>query len=48
MAFRISALPAEAFHPWFELDDEALRARGARAYTADVRPGCGIGKSEIS
>ena len=39
MNFRISALPREPFAPLFGLDDAELRARGARRYVADRRPG---------
>jgi hypothetical protein len=39
MSFRISALPDELFRPWFDLDDAALRQRGARRSVVDRRPG---------
>jgi hypothetical protein len=39
MTFRISALPAETFRPWFDLDEQSLRTRGGRAYTVDASPG---------
>lgn len=37
--FRFFALPIEPFRPWFEMSDEALRARGARRVVADSKPG---------
>lgn len=39
MTFRISALPADTFRSWFDLDEPTLHARGGRAYTADACPG---------
>jgi hypothetical protein len=39
MSFQISALPLEAFAPFFEMDDAQLRARGAKRYVADRQPG---------
>jgi hypothetical protein len=39
MRFQVSALPREPFAPLFELDDEQLRAKGAKRYIADRRPG---------
>lgn len=39
MGFRIAALPRDEFAPLFTLDDEQLRARGAKRYVADRRPG---------
>lgn len=39
MRFQVSALPREPFAPFFELDDEQLRARGAKRYVADRSPG---------
>lgn len=39
MTFQISALPDDLFGPWFAMDDDALRQRGARRYVADRRPG---------
>lgn len=37
--FQISALPLETFRPLFGLDDEALRAQGARRCRVDAKPG---------
>ena len=39
MTFRISGLAAEPFAHWFDLDDEALRARHARRVVATNKPG---------
>lgn len=39
MSFQIHPLPLETFTPLFTLDDEELRARGAKRYVADRRPG---------
>jgi hypothetical protein len=39
MSFQIRSLPLETFTPLFTLDDEQLRARGAKRYIADRRPG---------
>lgn len=39
MSFQIVALPLEPFAPLFALDDDALRALGARRYVADRQPG---------
>jgi hypothetical protein len=39
MRFQISALPRETFAPLFALTDAELRARGAKRYVADRRPG---------
>ena len=39
MSFQIRPLPLETFTPLFALDDEQLRARGARRYVADRQPG---------
>lgn len=39
MRFQISALPADEFAPLFELDDDQLRARGAKRYVATRTPG---------
>ncbi len=39
MSFQIRPLPLDAFTPLFTLDDEQLRARGAKRYTADRQPG---------
>ena len=36
MSFRIEPLPLAPFQPLFALDDEALRATGARRLTADA------------
>ena len=38
-SFQISALPLETFAPFFDLDDTALAARGARRYVATKKPG---------
>lgn len=38
-AFRCVALPRDAFAPLFDLDDDALRRRGARRIAADAAPG---------
>jgi hypothetical protein len=37
--FRISALPLDAFAPFFELSDAELAGRGMRRMTADSKPG---------
>jgi hypothetical protein len=37
--FQISALPREEFEELFQLDDEALAARGAKRYRANAKPG---------
>lgn len=37
--FQMEPLPREAFSPYFQLDDEALRARSARWLVADSKPG---------
>jgi len=39
MGFQISGLDREQFQEFFELDDGALAARGARRYVADRTPG---------
>lgn len=39
MGFQISGLKREQFQEFFELDDDALAARGARRYVADKQPG---------
>ena len=39
MSFQIVSLPLEPFAPFFALDDERLRARGAKRYVADRQPG---------
>ena len=39
MNFQIVSLPLEPFAPFFALDDEQLRARGAKRYVADRQPG---------
>ena len=39
MSFQIVALPLEPFTRFFALDDEALRAKGAKRYVADRQPG---------
>ena len=39
MNFQIVPLPLEPFTPFFALDDEQLRARGAKRYVADRQPG---------
>lgn len=39
MGFQISGLDREQFREFFELDDDALAARGAKRYVADKRPG---------
>jgi len=39
MHFQIVPLPLELFTPFFALDDEQLRARGAKRYVADRQPG---------
>ena len=39
MSFQISALSRAEFAPLFSLDDEQLRARGAKRYIADRSPG---------
>lgn len=39
MAFQVVALAEQDFTGLFALDDEALRARGARRYVADRTPG---------
>jgi hypothetical protein len=39
MNFQIVPLPLEPFTSWFALDDEQLRARGAKRYVADRQPG---------
>jgi hypothetical protein len=39
MTFQIASLPDEMFRQWFELDEETVRQRGARRYTANERPG---------
>jgi hypothetical protein len=39
MSFQVRTLPLETFTPLFTLDDEQLRARGAKRYVADRRPG---------
>lgn len=39
MSFRIVSLPREPFAEFFALDDEQLKARGAKRYVADRRPG---------
>jgi hypothetical protein len=39
MSFQIVSLPLEPFAPFFALDDEQLKARGARRYVADRQPG---------
>ena len=39
MSFRIVPLPRELFAPFLALDDEELRARGAKRYVADRQPG---------
>ena len=39
MRFRITALPREPFAAYFDMDDEQLRARGAKRCIADRRPG---------
>jgi hypothetical protein len=39
MSFQIVSLPLEPFAPLFALDDEQLRARGAKRYVADRQPG---------
>ncbi|MDY7092091.1 MAG: DUF1203 domain-containing protein [Acidobacteriota bacterium] len=38
-SFQISALPMNGFAPLFDLDDDELRARGARRYVATSNPG---------
>src|SRR4051812_19242249 len=39
MGFQFSGLNREQFQEFFELDDDALAARGARRYIADKQPG---------
>lgn len=39
MSFQVVPLPREPFAPFFALDDEQLRARGAKRYVADREPG---------
>jgi hypothetical protein len=39
MSFQIRPLPLETFTSLFALNDEQLRARGAKRYIADRRPG---------
>ena len=39
MSFQVSALPAHELAALFSLDDDALRARGARRCVADRSPG---------
>lgn len=39
MGFQISGLSREQFLEFFELDDDALAARGAKRYIADTKPG---------
>ncbi|HEY5107485.1 MAG TPA: DUF1203 domain-containing protein [Caulobacteraceae bacterium] len=39
MTFRITGLSPEPFRPLFGLDDEALAARCAKRFVADVAPG---------
>jgi hypothetical protein len=39
MSFQIVSLPIEPFAPLFALDNEQLRARGAKRYVADRQPG---------
>ena len=39
MGFQISGLHREQFQEFFELDDDALAARGAQRYVADRKPG---------
>jgi hypothetical protein len=39
MSFQIVTLPLGPFAPFFALDDEQLRAKGAKRYVADRQPG---------
>jgi hypothetical protein len=39
MGFQFSGLNREQFQEYFELDDDALAARGAKRYIADKQPG---------
>lgn len=39
MSFQIVTLPLEPFTAFFALDDEQLRAKGAKRYVADRQPG---------
>jgi hypothetical protein len=39
MGFQISGLKHEQFQEYFQLDDKALAARGARRYVADNKAG---------
>lgn len=39
MSFQIVSLPLEPFTAFFALDDEQLRAKGAKRFIADCQPG---------